>query len=168
MESLKKDIAAADLKTAATISFNIASSIGIILVNKTVFDIIDFKFGTFCVCKCSVGGSSFHLFSTATTMTFFHFVVTFLGLSVCWQLKMFTPKLYGSSAKTSTGAERAELAPSVLCTVSLGSISCPCVYPFVASSFLPTYPFSITQLDSIRWSSFLFASSCCAVIKAKG
>lgn len=72
MESLKKDIAAADLKTAATISFNIASSIGIILVNKTVFDIIDFKF--------------------ATTMTFFHFVVTFLGLSVCWQLKMFTPK----------------------------------------------------------------------------
>src|SRR3989344_6950443 len=35
-------------------------------------------------------------------MTFFHFVVTFLGLVVCWQLGLFTPKRYPPSCKLPT------------------------------------------------------------------
>jgi solute carrier family 35 protein E3 len=72
MESLKRDLSAIDGRTSAVIGFNVVSSIAIILTNKAVFDLIDYKF--------------------ATTMTFFHFVVTFLGLVVCWQLGLFTPK----------------------------------------------------------------------------
>lgn len=72
MEVVKRDLSAIEGRTSAVIAFNIASSISIILTNKAVFDLIDFKF--------------------ATTMTFFHFVVTFLGLVVCWQIGLFTPK----------------------------------------------------------------------------
>lgn len=46
MESLKRDLSAVDSRTVSAITFNVASSIGIILTNKAVFDLIDFKFGT--------------------------------------------------------------------------------------------------------------------------
>ena len=46
MESLKRDLSAIDGRTSAVIGFNVVSSIAIILTNKAVFDLIDYKFGT--------------------------------------------------------------------------------------------------------------------------
>lgn len=46
MESLKRDLSAVDGRTSAVIGFNVVSSIAIILTNKAVFDLIDYKFGT--------------------------------------------------------------------------------------------------------------------------
>jgi solute carrier family 35 protein E3 len=71
-ETIKSDINAIDFKTSAAIVFNVASSISIILVNKSVFDFLDFRF--------------------ATTVTFIHFVCTFVGLLICWWLGMFQAK----------------------------------------------------------------------------
>jgi len=72
LDSIKRDLSVIDAKTTGAIFFNVASSIAIILTNKAVFDLIDYKF--------------------ATTMTFFHFVATFLGLVICWRVGLFTPK----------------------------------------------------------------------------
>jgi hypothetical protein len=46
MEALKRDLSAVDGRTSAVIGFNVVSSIAIILTNKAVFDLIDYKFGT--------------------------------------------------------------------------------------------------------------------------
>ncbi len=45
-QTLQKDLGAVDFKTSLAIVFNVASSIAIILVNKAVFDMIEYKFGT--------------------------------------------------------------------------------------------------------------------------
>eukprot|EP00128_Syssomonas_multiformis_P018594 Colp12_sorted_trinity150504_noHs@7620 len=51
---------------------NASSSIAIVLINKQVFSVYDFTFGT--------------------TLTFIHFVLTFIGLQICAWTNLFTPK----------------------------------------------------------------------------
>lgn len=59
-------------RTPACLALNASSSVGIVFVNKLVFQFFNFKQGTL--------------------LTFIHFVFTFLGLEICRRLGMFEKK----------------------------------------------------------------------------
>eukprot|EP00188_Purpureofilum_apyrenoidigerum_P006397 Plantae.Rhodophyta-Purpureofilum_apyrenoidigerum.ctg9904.p1 GENE.Plantae.Rhodophyta-Purpureofilum_apyrenoidigerum.ctg9904~~Plantae.Rhodophyta-Purpureofilum_apyrenoidigerum.ctg9904.p1 ORF type:complete len:391 (+),score=78.51 Plantae.Rhodophyta-Purpureofilum_apyrenoidigerum.ctg9904:95-1267(+) len=69
---LRGNLAVIDMRVAACMLLNFTSSTGIVIVNKIVMD----KFG----------------FNFATTLTCFHFAMTFLCLLVCASTKVFSVK----------------------------------------------------------------------------
>ncbi|TPX32784.1 hypothetical protein SmJEL517_g04179 [Synchytrium microbalum] len=66
------------IRTFAYMALNVASSIGIVMTNKWVFEVYNFRFGTF--------------------LTIIHFVITFLGLEGCARNGVFEKKKIPLSA----------------------------------------------------------------------
>lgn len=58
--------------TSGLYALNIASAVGIVLVNKTIYSVYRFNYGV--------------------VLTFYHFLLTSLGLKLLANLKVFTPK----------------------------------------------------------------------------